>query len=467
MENKLVWLSKAKKRTGRLLMIAALLSIHGTPTLEAQSTTAPPVAESTQAFNSDVYVESFDVVWTTIRDTHWDPSIVGDKWTEARDRLRPLVQAATNARDARAVIEKLLTELEQSHFGIIPSEAYQSVEERTSAGGNGYSGISPRWVESSLVIAMIDKGSPADVAGIHTGWKILSVKRGQSDKVMSTKVEEIARNSVSHGVMRFETALALTGEAFATGKVGEELTLELEDLDGKTLTKQLKLAKAPGLSASLGHLPMVNVTFTSEHFDGDIGYIRFNAFLDAPRLIREFEAVLKAPENQKGLVIDLRGNRGGLVLLTMGMAGWFADQPVALGKMLMKNAPLEIKLNPRSPRYSAPVAILIDECSISAAEIMAGGLKDNHFARVFGSTTAGLVLPSVVTKLPSGDGFQYAMADYQSASGKVLEGKGVEPDQTVPLYRESFKKASDPVLDAALDWLKSTPSKSQDSAKKD
>lgn len=455
----------ASRWLGLFLLGVVLASQLASP-LSAQRPESRPVTEATVAFDSAVFVESFDMVWSTIRDTHWDPAIVGEKWTAARDKFRPLVQSASSAHDAREVIEKLLQELGQSHFGIIPVDAYASVEERSTAGGSGYSGITPRWIESALVIAMIDKGSPAETAGLRTGWKILSIQRGESEKVASTKVEASARNSVSHSVMRFETALGLAGEAFTTGKVGEEIKIELEDLEGNTITKTLTLVKAPGQSAKLGHLPLVNVAFTADHFDGEIGYIRFNAFLDAPRLIREYESVLKNPDNQKGLVIDLRGNRGGLVLLTMGMAGWFAEEPVSLGKMIMRNAPLEIKLNPRSPRYTAPVAVLIDECSISAAEIMAGGLRDNHFARVFGSTTAGLVLPSVVTKLPSGDGFQYAMADYQSASGKVLEGKGVEPDQTVPLYRASYKNSSDPVLDAALEWIRSGPAAPQSSANK-
>jgi carboxyl-terminal processing protease len=137
----------------------------------------------------------------------------------------------------------------------------------------------------------------------------------------------------------------------------------------------------------------------------------------------------------------------------MGMCGWFVEDRIALGDVKMRNTPLSLNLNPRTPRYSAPVAVLIDECSISAAEVMSGGMQDLGIARLFGSKTAGLVLPSTVAKLPSGDGFQYAIADYQSASGRKLELNGVVPDVEISVTRESWQGGSDPVLESAVEWI--------------
>ena len=77
------------------------------------------------------------------------------------------------------------------------------------------------------------------------------------------------------------------------------------------------------------------------------------------------------------------------------------------------------------------LAILVDGCSASTSEIFAGGLQDVKRARVFGTHTAGAALPSVISKLPNGDGFQYAIANYISVGGKPLEGIGVTPDDGV------------------------------------
>jgi carboxyl-terminal processing protease len=137
----------------------------------------------------------------------------------------------------------------------------------------------------------------------------------------------------------------------------------------------------------------------------------------------------------------------------MGMAGEFVTKPQVLGTMTMKNTKLQFVANPRANPISCPVAVLVDECSISSAEILAGGLQDLGLARIFGSRTAGLALPSVIIKLPNGDGFQYAVANYESADGATLEVNGVEPDEPVSVTRQKLLVDPDPVLTAAVGWI--------------
>jgi carboxyl-terminal processing protease len=99
------------------------------------------------------------------------------------------------------------------------------------------------------------------------------------------------------------------------------------------------------------------------------------------------------------------------------------------------------------------LAVLVDGSSGSTAEILAGGLKDIGRARIFGTRSAGAALPSVIDRLPNGDGFQYAIANYISKGGKPLEGIGVIPDEEVRLTRRSLLEGRDAVLDAAIDWI--------------
>jgi carboxyl-terminal processing protease len=97
----------------------------------------------------------------------------------------------------------------------------------------------------------------------------------------------------------------------------------------------------------------------------------------------------------------------------------------------------------------------VDEISISTAEILAGGLQDLGRARVFGSRSAGAALPSAIERLPNGDGFQYAFANYVRTGGQPLEGRGVLPDVEAPLTREALLAGRDPALEAALTWIRS------------
>jgi len=152
-------------------------------------------------------------------------------------------------------------------------------------------------------------------------------------------------------------------------------------------------------------------------------------------------------------VIDLRGNPGGMLLLVQGMSGWFVDEACNLGNMRLRANTLKLTINPRKPRFDKPLAILVDECSVSSAEIFAGGLQELGVAKIFGSRTAGQVIPSQIVKLPTGDGFQFALAGLESTSGYTWEGNGVQPDEPIVLTRELLQQDSDPVLTAALKWI--------------
>ena len=89
------------------------------------------------------------------------------------------------------------------------------------------------------------------------------------------------------------------------------------------------------------------------------------------------------------------------------------------------------------------------------SEIFAGGLKDLKRARIFGTRTAAAALPSIIERLPNGDGFQFAIANYLSEGGKPLEGLGVIPDVEAPPTREALLQGKDPAQDAAVHWIES------------
>src|ERR1700688_1683989 len=123
----------------------------------------------------------------------------------------------------------------------------------------------------------------------------------------------------------------------------------------------------------------------------------------------------------------------------------------------MRDATLNCVINPRAEVFAGPVAVLVDGSSASTSEIFAGGLKDLGRARIFGTRTAAAALPSVIQKLPNGDGFQYAVANYISEGGKALAGAGVTHDVEVKLTRQAPLAGHDPVVDAALEWIGRQP----------
>src|SRR5262249_21606938 len=139
-----------------------------------------------------------------------------------------------------------------------------------------------------------------------------------------------------------------------------------------------------------------------------VGVIRFNIWL-AP-LAPAFDKAVDAFRRSDGIVIDLRGNPGGLGGMAMGLAGHFLDKPASLGTMKMRDAELKFAVSPRRVSttnqrvepFAGPLAVLIDQGSLSTSEIFAGGLQALGRARIFGQATGGAALPSQMERLPNG-----------------------------------------------------------------
>jgi carboxyl-terminal processing protease len=192
------------------------------------------------------------------------------------------------------------------------------------------------------------------------------------------------------------------------------------------------------------------------------GVIRFNVWMTA--VDREFQKAIDTHRNADGIVIDLRGNPGGLAAMLMGISGHFVKERKVLGTMKTRDSELRFPVNPRLVNaagervdpYAGPLAILVDGMSGSASECFTGGMQAIGRARVFGQVSMGQALPALFNKLPNGDVLIHAYGDFVAADGTRLEGRGVVPDVVVPLTRASLLQGKDETLEAALDWIART-----------
>ncbi|HMD48208.1 MAG TPA: S41 family peptidase [Bryobacteraceae bacterium] len=393
-------------------------------------------------------IDSFEQVWKTVRDKHWQVKPAGLDWQAVHDELRPAIEKADSMDAARAVMRDMIGRLHQTHFNIVPGELYADAADESKSHDNT-TGIDVRVVDSHALVTSVDTGSPAAKEGVRRGWEIVAVGGAELGPVIA---QLQAANS---GSTLFELLSRRAILARLEGGNGETVAVEFRDGAGRTVTKRLGYAKPRGTLTQFGYLYPSYVWFDSSRVGGGkIGYAAFNLFLDPARLMNLFGEAVTSCMHCDGFVIDLRGNPGGLGAMAMGMAGWFVDQPnQLLGTLYMRDTTLKFIVNPRARTFAGPLAILVDGASASTAEILAGGLKDLGRAQIFGSLTAAAALPSMFEKLPNGDGFQYAMANYISEGGQPLEGLGVTPDVETPLSREALLEGKDPALDAAIAWI--------------
>ncbi|MGA3187306.1 MAG: S41 family peptidase [Bryobacteraceae bacterium] len=388
-------------------------------------------------------IASFEKVWTTIRDKHWQRNPGGLDWQAIHSEFLPRIEAAKSDEEAVAIMREMLGRLKQTHFGIFPAAVYNDVE--GEGGGDGSAGIDTRVLEGKAVVTDLDPGSPAEKAGVKPGWVVISV----NGKPLGPVIEKLKSDPEIH-----ELALERAVHSRLTGLVGSTIKVAFLDAANTPVTRDLELTTERGQMARFGNLPPMPVFFESKKF-GNTGYVRFNMFLDLVRVMSGFGTAVENCMKCDGFIIDLRGNPGGIGGMAMGMAGWLVDKPdQRLGAMYLRDATLNFVINPRAEVFTGPVAILVDGSSASTSEIFAGGLKDLGRARIFGTKTAAAALPSIFERLPNGDGFQYATANYISEGGKALEGIGVTPDVEVKLTREGLLAGHDAVLDAALEWIR-------------
>jgi carboxyl-terminal processing protease len=438
-----------KKATG--ILLCALLVLVGC------RSTRPAAKAPIDDARRQQHVESFDKVWTTIRDQHWDKTLNGVDWNAARDELRPKVAAAKTDGEARAAMNDLINRLKQSHFGIIPAEAYARLEDlpgrkegKNSSAAQGSSGLHVRVVDGEAIVTEVEPGSPGEKAGVKAGWIVESAGKFDVSDALD-RVNEAYSVSNLLGAYRM-----MAVQEMLSGDAGETKTATFRDGDNRKVKKEIVLAPPQGKPAKFGNLPTFYLRTTTKEAAPKIGYIAFNAFFDPPTVSTAFREAVEQFKDADGFIIDLRGNPGGIGFMANGMAGSLINQSgTKLGTMTTRDSTVNFIINPQATVFEGPVAVLIDEGSMSTSEIMAGGLKDLGRARIFGLQSPGAALPSRIEKLPNGDGFQYAFANYVSAKGDVLEGKGVAPDVAVKPDRKALLAGRDAVVDAAVEWIKS------------
>ena len=409
-------------------------------------------------------LETFDAAWQIVRDTHFDKTFNGVDWEAAKAEFRPKAEAAKTAGELRAVITSMLSRLGQSHFGILPASASAGTGEAAGgSSGEADPGFDVRLLGGDLVVTRVDAGRGAAAAGIRPGWRLLSIAGKPLAETL--RALEQTPDERLRGLQAWRIAQSrLRG--------GEGSTVELRFDDGvskEPVMVAVVRQREQGFPVKVGSLPQMFVRVVEEtkvtpggRTTGVIGFNVWMAAVDA-----RFAQAVDKHRHADGMIIDLRGNPGGLAAMIMGLSGHFVGERKVLGVMKTRDNTLEFKANPRLVDtsgkpvevYGGPVAILVDAMSGSASECFTGGMQSIGRVRVFGQTTMGQALPALFDKLPNGDVLIHAYADFVTGDGTRLEGRGVVPDEQTPLTREDLLAGRDRALDAALAWIDSASRK--------
>ena len=117
-------------------------------------------------------IRTFETIWSRVKTRHWDARKVGANWDAVRKAYRPRVEKEQSNSAFYTLMQQMVGELGQSHFGVIPPEADVTADAQNAAHGTGWHGMYIRNVYNEPVVVEVERDSPAAQAGVKAGWEI-------------------------------------------------------------------------------------------------------------------------------------------------------------------------------------------------------------------------------------------------------------------------------------------------------
>jgi C-terminal processing protease CtpA/Prc len=401
----------------------------------------------------------FDKTAAKIKKQYFDPNYNGTEWPKHADARRESVLALADPDEFELAMHDLVRSLKTSHTGFF-HQSVRRVPGRLAIGTSfrrAESASGPRWVAQD-----VHEGGPAQLAGLRP-----------LDVLKSVNGATIAPPEQPMFPMGKEAILAVE-------RGGDQIAIKV-NIPAPRSRKQPYSEPTP---------------VTSSHLDGNIGYLKVTILpgllgLDVARAI---DAAVARLADCSGLILDLRGHLGGglgvlrlmshltpgrlpigyTVTRRLAESGYQKERLRTLGRLpthlpnVLGVASMAMKYVGRDPsialvseglgaqQWHGHIAILVNEHTVSAGEMVAAFAVENHLATIVGTETAGRLIPG--SGFAVGHGYMLIMpkAQYITWHGHRFEGSGIKPNIEVPWSLEQFAAGVDNQLEAALELLRNS-----------
>lgn len=246
------------------------------------------------------------------------------------------------------------------------------------------------------------------------------------------------------GLLPGDKIISVDGVAISGDKLDSAVELMKGEVNTEVKLSILRQEKSEPFDVNIIREEIRLETVRSEVIENNIGYIRISNFDE--KTAQDFETELNNLKNKgiDGLVLDLRNNPGGLL-----------DQCVEIADMLLgeqtivytedRNGNREIQKSDKN-QFELPLAVLVNEGSASASEILSGAIKDGNRGKIIGTTTFGKGLVQQVRPFNDGTGFKFTISEYFTPNGINIHGTGIEPDITVELQEADIDETTGQIL---------------------
>ncbi len=322
------------------------------------------------------------------------------------------------------IYKAMVSGLDDKYAAYYTKDEYKDISEKTKGEFCGIGAyISQGKNDNSLKVAGVVKGGPAEKAGIKKG-----------DIIVEVDGENIQGKDSSYAVSKMK------------GKKGTNVSISV-----------MRKGNKKPITFNIKREVIHDNTVSYKMLDNNIGYISVSAFETVTK--KQFKSAVDCLEkkNEKGLIIDLRDNGGGLLDTALDML----DQ--ILPKKLVvytkdKNGVAEEYYTKDDKEIKIPIVILVNGNSASASEVFCGALRDYGKAKLLGTKTFGKGIVQSSFAFRDGTGLKFTTSKYYTPKGINIHGTGFEPDIKVKsngkmtALKESGYKV-DNQINAALDYL--------------
>jgi carboxyl-terminal processing protease len=349
----------------------------------------------------------FDNTWDEIRDSYYDPEMNGQSWDRWKDHYRRQVKTDD---DAKVAIDSMIASLNDPYSRFMTKEEYYEQNSSINSKITGI-GVNIASVAGKIEIVNVVDGTPAQNANLMPKDIILAVNGKDISGLTMSEVVNLVRGPEGSFV---------------------ELTIlrNKDKFNKKIMRKEIKIKTV------------------KSSVDKNIGYIQITSFIGATTP-NEFLEALEKTKNTTGLILDLRGNTGGLLPNAIFIANLFIPEGNLVSIVGRNGFRHDIQAQNTDFGVNKPMIVLIDGASASASEILSGALKDYKRATLLGTKTYGKGMVQKIIPMPNETGLNLTIAKYLTPGGHDIDHKGILPDVPVEFSLSDVKTGTDSQLNRA------------------
>lgn len=353
----------------------------------------------------------FDYTWQLVKNEYYDPNYNKQYWVRWKNHYRGKIKTED---DAKVAIETMLASLDDPYSRFMTKEEFAQQNESITS---KISGIGVNIVNNSGRIKIINvmENTPAQFADLKVDDTIIAI---DGKKVSGLSLAEVA-NLVKGPINTF---------------VSIDVLRDNELLKKKIIRKE------------------ITIKTVKSSTDKQIGYIQISSFI-SNSTPNEFLEALENTTDSKGLIIDLRGNTGGLLPNAIFISNIFIHKGKIVSIVGRNGYHFDVMAEDKNVNIDKPVILLVDGASASASEIFSGAMKDYHKAKLIGTKTYGKGMVQKIIPMPNETGINLTIAKYLTPKGNDINKLGIKPDIEVPLKRKDILERRDTQLEKAKDMM--------------